>query len=416
MNQKVRYQIRIARQARASRSDKSKLTLFLRVFPLWGNEPDFILSSKLTVEVNKWGQEKKQAKGTSLESIKINKFLNDLEVDIHEHFDAYVKSSQDVSMKGFKNHLNRYMYGKGDEEEMGMKVSGIFDHYLVLNATNLGDKRKSRYTRVKQMVNEFNQHKFGNIEVGLEVLNVEWWKAFSEFVETKYKIQKSTRKGYLKVLKAAVNNAVSTGHLSSNPFATCRLEKIEETIRYLSSEELVKLEQFKAPNAVLQRAVDLFLFASYTGLAYSDLRALSLNDLQTGEDGSVVAMKARSKTSVMSKIPLSPEALGIIERFKNYPSLSGTNLLLPVPNLSDYNKTLKHAAALCQINKPISSHVARHTFATSVWLESSGSIETLQKILGHKKIQTTARYGTVTNVRISNEARRVFAQRRGELK
>jgi site-specific recombinase XerD len=89
--------------------------------------------------------------------------------------------------------------------------------------------------------------------------------------------------------------------------------------------------------------------------------------------------------------------------------ITGTDLLLPVIHMNDYNQLLKLLASKCNIDKNISSHVARHTFATTIWMNNGGSLEGLKGALGHKKISTTERYGNILEEKIKTDASKVFA-------
>ena len=121
--------------------------------------------------------------------------------------------------------------------------------------------------------------------------------------------------------------------------------------------------------------------------------------------------KGRDKTGVECIIPINDVALKIIIKYGNDPRVVNSDKALPVIHLNDYNTLLKRIADQCGIvNNELSSHVARHTFATTVWLGNGGSIETLRVILGHKNIRTTMKYGKINAQRVTEEAIRVFAQ------
>lgn len=400
--------VRVAIQARACRTDKSKLSLFLRVFPVGFADKDFIVSSRIHVDANKWNAVTKQAKGSSLESQRVNSELRKLQDDVHSCFDSYVKTVKTPIMSRFKQYIDSAMFKKGETKSDIMNVSDLFEHYVDMNGHKLGYKRKLRYSRVKQMVDSYNVSIFSTTNVSLDSLSVEWWKGFEKHVTTSYNLMPSTIRGYLKVLKAAVNNAHATGKLVSNPFTFCKIPRVVERPRHLKPQELEKLKRFKTSNAALALTVDVFLFATYTGLSYSDLKSLKKSHIKLNAQGSYYIERIRVKTSVEYTAPIGKYAASILEKYRNDVRLEGTGLCLPVPNLNTYNKLLKLAAAYCQIDTVLSSHVARHTFATSVWLENGGSLEALKSILGHSKIETTERYGKMRNDRVFQEAIGVF--------
>jgi len=121
-----------------------------------------------------------------------------------------------------------------------------------------------------------------------------------------------------------------------------------------------------------------------------------------GIDGGKWIVKDREKTKSTERVPLLPIALEIIERYMNNYYCQVKNRLLPVSTNQCYNAYLKEIAVICKIDKHLTTHVARHTFATSVTLENDVPIETVSQMLGHKSIKTTQIYAKVTQRKMSN--------------
>jgi integrase len=404
-------QIRIARVARKTKSDQSKLTIFIRVFPLWvARGSSFDLSSKICIDANKWNDEKKQLKGNSMESQRMNFQLNELESKVYQLFNDYLKIKSDPITKEFKKHVEHKLFNKGVGVESKIWVSNIFDMYLDLHGSNLGESRKKRYAFVKGKVNKFNIVKFGTEKVELNILNREWYLKFKEFMKSEYDYSTDTLTGYLKVLRSAVFDLQKNGHIDYNPFINCDLEYGEEKIKYLNKNELAKILNFQSKNERLQEVADCFIFASQTGMSHSDLRSLRKKMLKQ-EGNQIVINKGRDKTGVESIVPINEIALKIILKYRNDPRIANSEKVLPVIHLNDYNMLLKRIADQCGMSdENLTSHQARHAFATTVWLGQGGTIDVLQAILGHKSIRTTKRYGKINAQRVADEAIRVFAQ------
>jgi integrase/recombinase XerD len=410
-NEKMYKQIRIARIVRQTKSDQSKRTVFLRIFPLWVSRgSDFSLSTKICIDASKWSDEKKQVKGNSIESQRINFQLNELEAQVYQLFSDYLKINPQPNPKEFKNHIEYKLFNKGAGVEAKIWVNDIFDLYLELHGSTLGDSRKKRYKFVKRKVNKFNALKFGTEKVELDVLNREWYIKFKEFMHSEFEYCTDTLTGYLKVLRSAVLDLHKNGHISINPFLNCELEYGEEKQRHLNRNELAKIVNYQSTDERLQIVADCFVFASQTGLSHSDMRTLKRTMIKY-EGNQLVINKGRDKTGVECIIPINDVALKIIIKYGNDPRVVNSDKALPVIHLNDYNTILKRIADQCGIvNNELSSHVARHTFATTVWLGNGGSIETLRVILGHKNIRTTMKYGKINAQRVTEEAIRVFAQ------
>jgi integrase len=402
-------QIQIARVARKTKSDQTKQSIFLRVRPSWKQDVnEFTFSTKICIEESKWNIDKRQVKGASMESQRINLQLNKLEEQVYQLFSDYLKTNPDPKLKEFKTYLEFKLYNKGNGSAEKIYVSDLCDRYVKLHKSELGDKRIKRYEFVGSCINDFNQQKYSTTKIELEVLSRDWRQEFKQFLMDRFNYKPSTLNGYLKVLHSAVRDVYESGHLNKYPFYNCKFDKCEEQVRYLTYEELSRLENFKTDNERLQRAADIFLFATQTGLSYADMLSLTNKQIELDKDGVKSIVKIRTKSKVRSYIPISEPAFAILNKYRFHPLLSGTDLLLPVIHINDYNQLLKMVAIHCKIDKNLSSHIARHTFATTVWLSNKGRLEGLKSILGHKKIQTTERYGKITDENVKNEASMVF--------
>lgn len=153
----------------------------------------------------------------------------------------------------------------------------------------------------------------------------------------------------------------------------------------------------------LAQVRDTFLFCCFTGLAYSDVQKLKKSQIARGIDGEQWIFSQRTKTNVKSHIPLLPEALHIIDRYKDNPFCESRGLVLPVPSNQKMNDYLEEIAVICGIDKVLTSHVARHTFATTVTLQNGVPIESVSKMLEHTNIRTTQIYAKILDTKVSED-------------
>jgi integrase len=151
----------------------------------------------------------------------------------------------------------------------------------------------------------------------------------------------------------------------------------------------------------LREVRDVFIFCCYTGFAYADLYNFEKNAVMIGLDGNYWLSTNRQKTGTKEKVPLLPIALEIIDRYKEHEYCVKYNKLLPVNSNQRYNNYLKELADVCCINKHLTSHIARHTFATTVTLANGVPIETVSAMLGHTSIRTTQIYAKVVESKMS---------------
>lgn len=152
----------------------------------------------------------------------------------------------------------------------------------------------------------------------------------------------------------------------------------------------------------LEEVRDVYVFCCFTGYAYETVYKLTRQNIFKGLDGKPWITKNRQKTGVEETVPLLPIALAIIEKYKNHKYCLEENKLLPVNSNYRYNAYLKEVALICGIDKELTTHTARHTFATTVTLENDVPIETVGKMLGHRDLRSTQKYAKITKRKISN--------------
>jgi len=151
----------------------------------------------------------------------------------------------------------------------------------------------------------------------------------------------------------------------------------------------------------LAQVRDVFVFCCYTGLAYADVAKLTQEQISRGLDGKHWIFTDRTKTKTTSNVPLLSPALVILDRYKDHPQVVNKGRLLPVLTNQKMNAYLKEIADLCGITKNLTTHLARHTFATTVTLTNGVPLETVSSMLGHKNIRTTQIYAKVVQTKVS---------------
>ncbi|KKX49192.1 site-specific integrase [Sphingobacterium sp. IITKGP-BTPF85] len=156
-------------------------------------------------------------------------------------------------------------------------------------------------------------------------------------------------------------------------------------------------------NDRLDLVKDIFLFACFTGLAYIDVKQLTSHNIIKGIDGQLWISTHRQKTDTASKIPLLDTAKEILEKYADHPKSNHEDVLLPILTNQKMNAYLKEIADLCGINKVLTFHCARHTFATTITLSNGVPIESVSKMLGHKSIKTTQHYAKITDRKVAND-------------
>ena len=201
--------------------------------------------------------------------------------------------------------------------------------------------------------------------------------------------------------------AVEMQYIPYHPIVGLKKKHVPKSRTCLDQSELETLERFQFDKNHLEEIRDTFLFSCYTGLSYGDILSLSQDDLITDINGNKAISKVREKTHRSRQIeffvPLLPPALDLLEKYKGHYQCRIKNVLLPVRCNASYNRMLKQICTLAGIDKNLTTHVARHTFATTVTQDNNISLEAISEMLGHTQIRTTQIYSKTTVKRVMNE-------------
>ena len=176
-------------------------------------------------------------------------------------------------------------------------------------------------------------------------------------------------------------DAMKEGLVQSNPYDRVKIEignDYDGIEKCLTPDEFQLLKTATIPDARLERVRDLFVFHTYSCLAYHDLRAFDSKKIQE-VDGGKVYTGHRGKTKIEFTVPLLSPALDILKKYKGK---------LPMLSNVKYNAYLKEVVAVVGIDKPITTHWARHTGATLL-LNAGVPIEKVSKVCGHSTIKMT---------------------------
>ncbi len=201
-------------------------------------------------------------------------------------------------------------------------------------------------------------------------------------------------------LKAYIQRALDLRKISETPYDRFEIEDpVNEKEKFLTEGELKALEEKVFPMERTERVKDCFLFSCYTGLAYGDAYDLTEDDLIFDHDIYWIR-RERGKTNNRISVPLMPKAYAIIEKYRGKVK---PGKLLPYLTNQRMNGYLKEIAAGCGIKKELTTHVARHTFGTTVTLGNGIPLETVSKMMAHSSIKTTQIYAKVIDKKIKAE-------------
>jgi site-specific recombinase XerD len=260
-----------------------------------------------------------------------------------------------------------------------------------------------RYETSYRHTQSFLKWKYKLNDIEIDKLNYEFITEYEFWLKSIRKCGAQYHYEILANFTKIVLCCLKNGWLQKDPFLGFNMAKREVERTALTEHELEKLSNMRFSIERLEIVKNIFLFSCYSGLAYADVQKLKRTEIRIGIDGEKWIFTKRQKTDVSSRIPLLPPALEIINRFEEHPQCRDKDRLLPVLSNQKMNSYLKEIADACGINKNLTYHIARHTFATTVTLSNGVPIETVSKMLGHRNIKTTQHYAKILDKKISDD-------------
>jgi len=330
----------------------------------------------------------------------INQFLDVLKNGIFEHHTAMVKKGEHITAKTLKN---RFL---GIEENKRTLLE-VFEYHnkqiSELSGISYSPATIQRYVTTLDHMKNFIRHQYKLDDIALNQLKYAFITDLEHYFRTVRKCNNNTTYKYIKNFKKVINIAIRNEWLEKDPFAKYKASLVEVKREFLNKDELLQLQNLKLNLSRLDIVRDIFIFSCYSGLAYVDVANLMMDNIRKGIDGNLWIITQRQKTRVPSNVPLLPQALSLIDKYKFYPAKKSEEHILPNLSNQKLNAYLKELADLASINKILTFHTARHTFATTVTLANGVPIESISSMLGHKNIRTTQIYSKVINEKVSRD-------------
>ena len=358
------------------------------------------ISTNRKVEVSKWDSDMQRAKGRSESARILNDHLDNLQNQINRDYNSFNEKGEEITASRLKDSL------MGKDVKKYYLVQ-IFEMSNALIKQEEGQKYSrstiDQYTTTLERLKLFLNQEYSCNDIALSKLDLLFIRRFEIYLKAKYNIVHNTVMKHLKQLKKVIHFAMVMGYIERDPFLQHKTASKEVSRGHLSSDELSRIENHVFRLKRLEQVRDVFIFVCYTGLAYSDLKLLTRESVTKGIDGKSWIIYYREKTGIRASIPLLSQALAIIEKYSEDPECLTSNKLLPIKSNQKLNSYLAEIAELCEINKHITMHLGRHTFATTVTLTNGVPIETVSKMLGHTSLKTTQIYSKVIDTKISKD-------------
>ena len=355
-------------------------------------------STQSRVHPDKWNKITNRCIGKTKDEIKINRVLDDLAYAVIDKANEMDRHRLPVSPHSIKESLFAPV-------EKQMMMIELFDHHneeygkKVPEYVSKGHFQK--YIRTRNRLAEFIKEQFKTNDIPLAHITPDFIKKYYNWEMVTFKNDINTLQKSIQRFHAAYSVAIDKEWVTKDPFEKVHCPTKESDRQPLTMNEVLIIMQTVMKNQRLEKIRKAFLFACFTGLAYADVHKLTPNEIKMGDDGKWWIMTGRDKNGNAVFVPMLDVAVEIMLEFKS--RWEKTGKVIPLATNQKVNDYLKEIAAICGIDRDITFHVARHTFATTITLENGIPIESLQKMLGHRKLQTTQIYGKVTKSKLARE-------------
>ncbi|MBK0379344.1 site-specific integrase [Mucilaginibacter segetis] len=345
-----------------------------------------------------WDKQAGRVKGNKEEARSINAWLDLLYARAHQCRQELYAAGKPFTARQVRKLM------QGEELEPSKMLSEVWNYQLNYIIGLIGkDYSKAtleKYQAGYKALKKFLQLKYQTDDLRLDQLDHQFVKDYEYYLKTGHHVQNNTAIQIIKKLRTIVRIAMDFGWLQRDPFIAHRMRATEVHRDYLTGEELARLatKRFSKKLSVVR---DLFLFSCYTGLSYADTVKLAATDLVT-ENGETWIQTHRIKNNNRVRVPLLPPAKLLLQHYAHHPRRPEGKLL---PNISNQkaNAYLKDITRELGLNKRLTYHCARHTFATTVTLTNGVPLETVGQMLGHRSIKSTQHYARVTDTKVRTD-------------
>ncbi|MGC4041879.1 MAG: site-specific integrase [Flavobacterium sp.] len=357
-------------------------------------------STRKYIDPSKWS-DKEEVTGTSEEARTINRYLTELKNEVLEAERHLHIKKEKVEPGNMKNKLLKI-------DDKPRTIIPIFqDHNNRIKALiptgEFAPGTLERYETSLSHTIEFLIWKFNIRDIDIKKIDYAFIMDYDFYLRSERGCNNNTTVKYLKNFQKIINICLKNKWISDDPFAFYNSKIKEVEIEYLTQSEIELIINKRFVSDRLSEVRDIFIFCCFTGLAYIDVKQLDENHIGFGIDGNKWIFKNRQKTETASHIPILPIAQEIIDKYKDHPICLNSNIILPVKSNQKMNSYLKEIADVCGVNKKLTFHVARYTFATTVTLSNGIPIESVSKMLGHKNIRMTQHYAKVVDRKVSQD-------------
>jgi site-specific recombinase XerD len=324
-----------------------------------------------SVPVHLWNQAKGFSKGKDPKSLELNDYIRSLNLKLLTiHKELSLKEAHFTP-----NLLLDMLFGKVESDDHKRNLLAYFrshaDDCRKLIGIDYAYSTINRYDNCIKSLEAMIQRDYGKDDISFNELNGEFIRKYEIYLKTEKALANNTLVRYMKAFKKVTNLALADEYLKRDPFMGAKYKQDETNPTFLTKEELETIMNKEFAAERLNLVKNVFLFCSFTGLAFIDAKELRPEHLFRDNNGYLWIRKGRQKIKrnkaiCTSNVPLLSVAQNILESYKDHPVCVSKGVCLPVLSNQKVNSYLKEIADFCGIKKNLTTHVARHTFGTMI--------------------------------------------------
>ena len=367
-------------------------------------------STQDSIDPDRWDSKAQRTAGKTQKEKDINSHLDKMLTAAQNAYYDLLATGMDVSADRIK------MKATGTEEKVPHSFKELSDLYIkdyteLVRVQGSGKESLFRYKVAQSRVFDFLRDEYNVKDMPLDGIDKRFLDKFYLWLRTKHNNANNTAVKLMQKVASIFKMGRDNGWIQKNPFAQVKLHLDPVDRSYLTKDELEIVYHKEFTSQRLEAVRDMFIFSCYTGLAYIDLKQLTEEEIVEKQDGRKWIVTHRQKTKTNVNVPLLDIPLMLIEKYKGR---GKDGHVFPVLSNQKMNDYIKEIIAICNIDKDITCHSARHTFATTVTLENGVPIESVSKMLGHTNIKTTQLYARITDQKIGGDMDNLAAKIGGQ--
>lgn len=356
------------------------------------------------IEPERWNQRLERSLYKDEIDQQINSIVATYRANILAAYDQIIKEGKEPTCFAIKHRL---VNPAGHARMFLAEFSRYCDKRQKEVGVRITQLTANKYHRLLRYLKEYMQAQYNKEDLPLDMVNYEYLDGLNTFMQTAHNCKTNGAVNLLCCLKNFMLYAIRNEWIEKNPFQYYKLKPEHNKAKdHLTKSELDVLISKPMPNVRIERIRDVFAFCCLTGLAFTDADHLRPEHIGADDNGQLWIHKPREKTAIMSRIPLLPHPVKLLQKYAHDPNYRQRGKMLPVPSNSKMNAYLKELAGICNIDKTLTTHVARHTFACLA-VEYGMPIDVLAKILGHSNTNMTRHYVQFSEGLIGREMQKI---------